>query len=210
MNILIVEDHPVMALGTKMLLEDNFEHLVVDIVGDGKNCIKHVKANLYDIIIQDIELPHTDSLRLLEVIKTLQPKTKVLIYTYKSDEVYALTYINQGASGYLNKSNSEERLILAVKSILHGQFVLNQNVMYNQLQHSGKKGLSKSFQDLTERELELVRHLIKGERLKDIGNTMNIAQSTVSTLKSRIFNKLNVNNIIELSEIYHDIEFNHK
>lgn len=210
MKVLIVEDHPVMALGTKMLLEDNFEHAVVDIVGDGKDCIKHLKANLYDIIIQDIELPHTDSLRLLEDIKTLQPKAKVLIYTHKSDEVYALTYINQGASGYVNKSNTDERLILAVKTILAGQLVLNQNVMYNQLKHSGNKGLSKSFQDLTERELELVTHLVKGERIKDIGNTMNIAQSTVSTLKRRIFNKLNVKNIIELSEVYHDIEFNHK
>lgn len=210
MNILIVEDHPVMALGTKVLIEENFEHAVVDIVGDGKDCIKHVKANLYDIIIQDIELPHTDSLRLLEDIKTLQPKAKVLIYTYKSDEVYALTYINQGASGYLNKSNTDERFILVVKTILAGQLVLNQNVMYNQLKHSGNKGISKSFQDLTERELELVTHLVKGKRLKDIGNTMNIAQSTVSTLKRRIFTKLNVKNIIELSEVYHDIEFNQK
>lgn len=208
MNILIIENHPITALGTKQVLEDNFDAVNVQIAPDGNVAVNIMNDNSYEVIVMDIVLPDTDSHALLHDIKRLQPQSNVLIYSNSQDEVYAMPYIKMGASGFLNKSKSEEDFILAIKMVSSGQLFLSQQVIKKSMNNQNNSlELESPFQKLSKRELELFNHIIKGKRMKVISSTMNIEQSTTATLKKRMMIKLGVNNMVELINLSNEFGF---
>lgn len=209
MNVLLIEDHPITAMGIKHVFHDNFESTEVHIASNGKESLVLLNSTAYTVVVMDIVLPDTDSHALLFNIKRLQPEAKILMYSNCQDEVYAMPYISMGANGFLNKSHPEEDFVLAVKMILANQIFLSQRVINKKIK---KKlftlDMGSPFRTLSKRELELFNHLMKGERMKDISSTMNIHQSTAATLKKRLMKKLGVDSMVDLVNVA--VEFGFK
>lgn len=202
MHILIVEDHPITALGVKMILLEAFEKPDIKIANNGKDALNFIKHNSFDVVILDIVLPNTDTQGLISNLKRISKKTEILILSNSEAKLYAMPYISMGASGYLNKSCLEEELVLAVKLVLAGQMYISKEALQMSMddKHGLQEGVKSISNLLSNKELEAFTHLVNGERIKDISRIMNVHQSTASTLKKRIFDKLGVDNLIELKK----------
>lgn len=202
MNVLIIEDHPITAMGVEQIFEDYFECSEVHIASNGKDAINKINTISFKVMIMDIVLPDTDTHALLFEALRVQPNSKILIYSNYQDEIYAMPYISMGASGYLNKTNSEENFVQAIKMILAGQLYLSQKVIQkNMNRKSNTANMGSPFQKLSKRELEFFNHLIKGYSVKDISAVMHIEPSTAATLKKRMMKKLCVTGIVELIKV---------
>lgn len=199
MTVLVVEDHPVFAFGIQNILENNFENVKFHHAVSGKEAVDKLNSNSFKIMILDVVLPGTDTHTLLYEALRIQPEIKTLMYSNNPERLYAMHYISLGANGYLNKSRSEKDLVMAINSVLAGQLFVSQEAVRANIDPKTKSiNLSNPFDKLSYRELEVFNHVVKGKRLKDICEIMNIEQSTVATLKRRLMAKLKVDNLIGL------------
>lgn len=198
LKVLIADDHPIIRTGIKYLLKDHFEDCVVFEAANGDQIIDQVKLDPPTLIMMDLNMPDTDPQRILQTILALRPEMKILIFSQNKEEIFGMMYLQMGAKGYLRKGGDQQEFVTAVKTVLAGNvyvnmdmnaFYLNQNEQLN------------PFAVLTKKELEVLRHLSKGEPIVNIRKIMNISSSTVGTHKAKIFEKLNVNNVFELKSL---------
>lgn len=199
MNVLLIEDHPITRIGLEQILEDRLSPSLITHATNGSEAVAQLKNTAYDLIFLDIVLPDTDTHSLVHEIKRLNEKAKIIMYSNYNDEVYAMPYISMGACGYLKKTATEDEILSAVEMVMKGQIYVSQKVLLNNMHHRKSNSVSGSpFEKLSKRELELFSHLITGIRLKEICDIMHIEQSTVATLKSRMYAKLGVDNMVAL------------
>lgn len=202
MNVLLIEDHPITAMGIEQVFEDHFDSVKVHIATNGKEALNKINAFSFKVIVMDVVLPDTDTHALLFEALRIQPESKILIHSNCQDEIYAMPYISMGASGYLNKTSSEIDFVQAVKLVMSGQLVLSQKVMQKNINRkTNAANLGSPFQKLSKRELEFFNHLIKGDSIKDISVVMHIEPSTAATLKKRMMKKLGVTGMVELIRV---------
>jgi len=199
MNILLIEDHPITAMGVTKTLETCYKNAQTQHVKNGKDALAIIHKCTFNLIICDILLPDTDTQNLVFEILRLQPNIKILMLSSYQDEIYAIPYLSMGASGYINKNKSEKEFIMAVEMVMAGQVAISQQIIHNNLNRNNSSyTLENPFNKLSKRELELLNHLLSGERMKDICRIMKIEQSTSSTLKKRIMTKLGVASMMDL------------
>lgn len=202
MNVLVIENQPITALGIESVCRDHFNPLEVFAVESSQQALCKINKFRFQVVIMDIALPQTDSHALLKEITRIQSDCKILIYSNNQDDVYAMSYISMGASGYLNKTNSKEDFVMAIKMILAGQLFLSERMIRKNLDcRTNTVNIESPFLKLSKREFEFFYHYIEGKRIKDIRCLMNIEQSTVATLKKRMMTKLGVDNVVDLINI---------
>lgn len=201
-SVLLVDDHSIVRSGVRLLIKDNFGgNIQVDEAKNGDIAFRKMMAADYDLVILDINMPHTDTLGLIENIRNIKPKLPILIFTMTSEYALAKRYLSSGVNGFLNKQSEDEEIIEAIKMIFLGKKYISKSLL---MAIGEDKLLNRSdnpFENLSNRELEIVNHLIRGETLTSISTTLNIHTSTVSTHKSRIFEKLKVNNLLDLKDL---------
>jgi DNA-binding NarL/FixJ family response regulator len=188
-NVLLVEDHAIVRMGVKMLIEDCLPPVNVVEAVSFTETLRQLQSRFFDLVILDIKIPGGEGFNMITKIKAIQSKVKILIFSSQDEELYALHYYKAGASGYLPKESSNEVLEKAISSVLNGGTYIS-NVVQRQLVSSTM--LERESKDSP---LEI---LLIGKWTKDIASDLNIKESTVSTYKARIFEKLNVTNILEL------------
>ncbi|MEN9909379.1 MAG: hypothetical protein RLZZ540_2528 [Bacteroidota bacterium] len=206
-TFLITDDHGIVRQGISMLINELFLNPKIYMSGNFKDTFKIVNETKIDLLILDINFPDGNSINIIKDIKNIQPEIKILIFTAYNEDVYALRYLNSGASGYLNKGSSEEEMKQALTSmILSGKYI-TQNVKDRILDSYISKSPINPIEQLSNRELEVARMLIKGHGNLEISDLLNIKKTTVSTFKNRIFEKLEIDNLaalIELFRLYND------
>lgn len=199
MNFLIVEDHFVSAIGVELILERHFNAATIQIAEDGKACLLALRKSEFDLVILDLLLPETDTGNLIHFILTEKRKTKILIQSSLSAEVYAQRYLQMGVTGFISKQSNEELLVLAVKTVLSGNTFVPDIILKSTFlpkPHQNPFGL------LSNREIELVTHLLDGKSMKAACKIMTIESNSGSTLKTRAFKKLGVDNLPDLIKIH--------
>lgn len=161
------------------------------------------KKNSFDVILLNLSVLSIQTESLIEKIKHYQENAKMLIVSNSDYKQYVVDYIRLGVSGFLDKNSSGQDLILAIKLIRSGQMYLSKEMLmsiYNNNLNSSENEEDNPFSKLSKRELDVFKLLIIGKRIKNISETLKIHQSTASTLKKRIIQKLNVDNIIHLNK----------
>lgn len=202
MNVLHIDDHPITVMGVKHLFEDHFEGVVFHHAKNGKEALIKLNSIDFTLMILDVVLPETDTHSLFFETRRIQPTLKALIYSNYPENIYAIPYIKMGATGYLNKSSSEAEFVRAIQTIIRGQLYISQDLLHNNIDHQNNSlNLGNRFDELSKRELEIFNHIIKGEKMKNICAIMHIEQSTSSTLKKRVMQKLGVDSMVELLNI---------
>jgi DNA-binding NarL/FixJ family response regulator len=199
-TVLLVEDHSIVRMGVKLLIEDFLPSVYVVEAGTFIETLKHLQTRFFDLVILDIKIPGSEGFNMVHKIKELQSRTKILVFSSQDEELYAFHYYKAGASGFLRKDASNEELEKAITSVLDGgnyisNMVQNQLVSSTMLERDRKQT---PLEILSNRELEIMDMLLIGRWTKDIAIDLNIKESTVSTYKARIFEKLGVTNILEL------------
>jgi len=198
---LIIDDHVVTRTGVKFLLFEKYSPAEIDEANNGEIAMQLLSVNKYDLVILDIQMPDTDSLGLMEYIRQNYPGTKVLVYSMSAEKIYAKRFMKSGAMGFLSKEAPLDLIIKAIDTVIGGKIYISETIAELLAEDSFGKKTSNPFGDLSRRELEIARLLLSGQTLTEISQTLNIQTSTVGTHKHRLFEKLAVNNLLELKEL---------
>jgi DNA-binding NarL/FixJ family response regulator len=152
----------------------------------------------------DINLPGGDKVGMVHSARLKQPGIPILVCSSYDEQLYALPFLKAGANGYISKTAINEDFTRAVDKVLSGQTYASAEVMQNAFrQLFNAKGQEESVTDkLSERELEVALLLVKGVPAKSISEQLNLSPSSVSIYKSKIFEKLGVENVIQLTTYF--------
>lgn len=189
-KILIVDDQFVARLGAAAVLKSHFEDIVIDFAANYNKAEAELKSKKYDLIILTI---HTKE-RVVKKLKQIQNDVLILIFS-SCDESLAVEYIREGATGYINKLDSERNFINAVKTVLEHKHYYSKNIALKLADQSSKTDIEEI---LSEKELQVFKLLLQGYRNMEMAKILNLHIATVNTYRIRIFKKLKVNNIVDL------------
>ncbi len=199
-KILFAEDHSIVIRGMKILFEREFQEYELDIVHNTTDLMNRLKNNKYELAIIDLHLEDGDTLHLISTILNLYDQLNVLIFSGNPEELYAQKLYNEGVKGYLNKQTDDQEIIFALKQLLEGKRYMSENFK-KFLLSKNSVNRDNPFERLTQRELEVLNLMARGKRPTEICQELNLQPSTVATYKIKLFNKLKVKNILELSQL---------
>jgi DNA-binding NarL/FixJ family response regulator len=201
-SFLIADDHSIVRQGVSLLLKELFFNVKIFHAGSFKETLRIIKEDKIDLLILDINFPDGNSLNIMSDAKMIQPEMKILIFSALDEDIYALRYLNAGASGYLNKGSNEDEMKQAFKSMIVSGKYITQNIKDRILDSYISKKPINPLEQLSNREVEVARLLIKGYGNLEIAEMLNVKKSTVSTFKNRIFEKLEIDNLADLIDFF--------
>ncbi|MGC4042071.1 MAG: response regulator transcription factor [Flavobacterium sp.] len=201
-TFLIADDHSVVRQGISLVLKELFSNATIHTAGSFKDTLRAVKQTKFDLLILDINFPDGNSINIIPEVKTIQPELKILIFTAYDESIYAMRYLNAGVSGYLNKGCTEDEIRQAIKSMVSTGKYVTQSIKDRILDSYISKTPINPLEKLSIREVEVARLLIKGYGNLEISELLQIKKTTVSTFKNRVFEKLEIDNLAALIELF--------
>ncbi|MCX7181897.1 MAG: response regulator transcription factor [Candidatus Methylopumilus sp.] len=199
-TILLVDDHAIVRMGFKMLIEAEEGIKVIGEAESGEIAIKLFQELKPDIIVMDITMPGIGGLEAIDRIMAKDKNTKILVLSAHEDSVHPKRALNAGAMGYLTKRSAAEELIKAIKSIHQGKRYLEPNIA-QQMAITQLSGESNPVEILSDREFDVFIALAKGKSTNEIADTLCLSPRTVGTHLYNIKQKLNANNSAEIALI---------
>ncbi|KKM11861.1 chemotaxis protein CheY [Clostridiales bacterium PH28_bin88] len=193
-QVLVVDDHPLIREGLRKILALEAGITVVAEAGDGVQAIEAARRYRPDVILMDINMPKMNGIDATRIIREDVPSAGIVALTIHDDEQYVLELIRAGISGYVLKDIDAHELIQAIRRVANGESVIHPAItkkVFGELRRSAYSE-PKTWEDLTERELEVLAHIAHGEANKVIANRLCISEKTVKNHISSIFRKLGV------------------
>ena len=182
-KVLVADDHTLVRKGLKQILLDAEDIQHVDEAKDGKETLNKVNEEDYDLVLLDISLPGRSGIDVLKQLKCTKPKLPVLILSMHPEEQYAVRSLRAGAAGYLTKESAPDELIDAIKKVAAG----------------GKYITASLAEILSDREYQVMCLIASGKTVKEIAEALNLSVKTISTHRSRILNKMRMDNNAQLT-----------
>lgn len=201
-SFLLIDDHEIIRSGVKNILIELFSPCDVFEAKDETTALEQLKLRTYDLIIMDIQMPDTDTGGLMNFINIKFPEAKVLIFSMTAENIYAKRYLKAGAMGFVTKSSGLTELKKAIEMVLSNQIYVTNNLFKQLVVDLGSNKTGDPFEKLSGREIEIVNLLTSGKSITEISEILSLAISTVGTYKARLFEKLKINNLVELVEMW--------
>lgn len=199
-NVLLVDDHAVVRMGFKMLLESASDIKVVGEAESGEQGVKLYMEHHPDVVVMDITMPGIGGLEAIERIMAKEGSARILVLSAHEDSVHPKRVLNAGAMGYLTKRSAAEELIKAIRTVAGGKRYLEASVA-QQMAIQQLSGEQNPVDVLSDREFEVFMALAKGKTTNDIAETLCLSPRTVGTHLYNIKQKLNANNSAEIALI---------
>ncbi|MFD0617480.1 MULTISPECIES: response regulator transcription factor [Paenibacillus] len=194
-EILLVDDHPSVGEGTKIMIEKEPD-MNVTVVFSGLEALQLIRENKYDIMLFDLNMPGISGLELTRRVMSINSGFTVLIYSGYDISAHYNILIESGVAGFISKTSSREQLIAAIRCALRGEAVIPISLL-KQLRRNDIRsgtGLSQKVEDVSinEKEQEILQEVANGLSNKEIAGLLIMSQRTVEYNLTRIFEKLNV------------------
>ncbi len=191
-KVLIADDHDLMRQGLGKVLGLESRIQVIGEVGDGQGAINLARRCHPDLILMDINMPGTNGIEAVKVIKRELPEIKIIALTIHSDEEYVFELFKSGINGYLLKDVDADGLIKAIIGAVQGIPVIHPAI--TGMVVGEFRRLSQVAEDdlLTSRELEILRLIAQGTSNRDIASKLYISEKTVKNHVTNLFRKINV------------------
>jgi two-component system, NarL family, invasion response regulator UvrY len=204
MKILIIEDHFLVRMSMRMVLEDLHADSTVDEAEDFEHAISYLQNNQYNLVLLDIDIPGGVGIGMIARIRQRQNDVPILVCSAADEQLNALDYVSAGADGFVSKSAEKAETVRAIQTVVKKNRYVSQavqerllnSVIYQKQARKRPTGIK----SLSAREMEIMHLLIAGKWVKEIATYLNIQSNTVSTYKARIFEKLGVDNLLQLAE----------
>lgn len=201
MKILISDDHNVVRRGLKMIIVDAYPKVLIEEAVDGASLLKKLNLQKWDIIICDISMPGRSGLEIMQLIKEQAPKIPVLILSMHPAEHYAIRALKAGAYGYITKESASDELILAIKTITNGRKYITQEIA-NLLVEAKEDVFAENqlHKQLSNREFDVMKMIAEGNKISDIAIKLSLSVNTISTYRTRILQKMSIDNNADLTK----------
>lgn len=199
-RIVLVDDHEVVRLGIKSLLERHPHFEVVGEAGNSKEALEQVDRLLPDVVLMDIRLPGASGIEATEEIKNKYPEIKVIMLTSYAEDDMLFSAIRAGASGYVLKQIGADDLIKAVEAVGRGEALLDPAVtqrVFQEVRRAVKEEEASAFVNLSSQERHVLLLVSEGRTNREIAKTLFLGEGTVRNYVSSILSKLGVSNRAE-------------
>lgn len=201
-RVLLVEDHTLVRKGIRSILKSENDIEVIGEAEDGRKALEIVEQLNPDIVLMDISMSSLNGLQATQRIKKKLPKCKVIILTVHEVEEYIFPVLKAGASGYILKKSAPNELIMAIRAIYKGESFLSpsisKKVIKSYIQKGKVKESSSQFENLTEREREVLQLIAEGETNREIAEKLFISQKTVESHRYHLMEKLDMHTTADL------------
>jgi len=192
-EILIADDHSMIRKGLKLYMQLNLGYSDINEVSNCNELMKELVRKKYTHVVLDIILSDGSTLEVIPNIRRVYPDLQILIFSMQPAEIYGEALKQYGINFYLSKTAGEEEIISVLQKFLKNELPV--------FRPAGQQHIDNPFSSLAPRELEILHYVLKGIGTKDIAETLNLKMNTVSTIKTRIYEKTNATNIKELIEL---------
>lgn len=199
-NVMLVDDHAVVRMGFKMLLEADSDIKVIAEAENGEQAIQRFVEHKPHVVVMDITMPGIGGMEAIERILAKDNSAKILVLSAHEDSVHPKRVLNAGAMGYLTKRSAAEELIKAIRTLAGGKKYIEAGIA-QQMAIQQLSGDQNPVDVLSPREFEVFMSLAKGKTTKEIADTLFLSERTVGTHLYNIKQKLNAKNSAELALI---------
>jgi DNA-binding NarL/FixJ family response regulator len=201
-KVILVEDQKIVRMGLISLLKDINQVSVVGDVENAADLFQLLKTELPDIVLTDIQLPGMSGLEITKVLKKDFPLVKVLILSGSYDDTVLFHAIKSGICGFLHKNVGKKELVLAIETVRNGKEYfssqIKEKIMKNYLKSAREGEMEIENDELSIRELEVLKNLAIGYTISETADTLCLSYSTVVSHKTKIMQKLQIKSNIDL------------
>jgi DNA-binding NarL/FixJ family response regulator len=202
LRILLADDHGVVRKGLRFLLETEPDLEVVGEAADGRQAVDLTGELHPDVVVMDIAMPRLNGIDATGQIVRQHPEVGVIMLSMYSDEEYLVRTLTAGAKGYLLKDSAETDLVRAVHSVSDGKPFFSpaiaKTLLEDYVRRLQQRGLSDSYDLLSDREKEVLQLLAEGKTNKEVATLLNLSTHTVETHRTHIMQKLSLHNTAEI------------
>lgn len=197
-RVLLADDHAIIRDGIRQILEDTEDFLVAGEAANGIEVMQHIRAGGWGLLVLDISMPGRNGIDLIRHVRDESPGLPILILSMHHEEQYAVRALHAGASGYVTKESDSELLLTAMRRVASGGVFVSDKVA--EIMARGLHPISEAFPHtlLSDREFQVFEMLAQGQGLTEIAAEFSLSVKTISTHKSRILQKMNLNNMADL------------
>lgn len=197
-RFLLADDHAVMRKGLNLILSSAYPGAIFGEAGDCRQALEVATRQTWDLVVLDIAMPGRGGLDVLKELRTLCPKTPVLVLSMHAERPFAVRAFRAGAAGYLTKASAGAELLRAVERLLAGGRYVSAVLAEQLASDLGHAGGEAQHERLSDREFEILRLIASGKTVKEMAAELNLSGNTISTYRTRILEKMQMNTNAEL------------
>jgi DNA-binding NarL/FixJ family response regulator len=200
-RVLLADDHAVVREGLKFLLNQQPDITVIAEAADGEEAFQQTKKLLPDVVVMDVSMPQCSGIEATERLKQSCPKVRVLALTAHETLDYLRRLLKAGASGYVTKRSAPMELTRAVRAVAAGETYLDATMagaLANDMAGRMSSGGAGATEDISPREVEVLRDIARGYSNKEIAARLQISVKTVETYKARLMKKLKLHSRVDI------------
>jgi len=197
-RVLIADDHGIVRSGLTMLINRQSDMEVEAEAEDGIEAVERALANRPDVAVLDVSMPRLTGLHAARQIRAQTAEVQVLMLSMHDEDAYFFDALEAGASGYVSKRGADGDLIKAIRTVADGRTFLNSRTQRTLMQQWLEDGRTKPAEDLTPRELEIVKLIAESFTNRGIAEALHLSEKTVESHRANVLSKLGMRDRVEL------------
>lgn len=200
-TVMLVDDHALVRAGLRRILDAADDVEVIAEARSGEEAVSFARDCLPDVVLMDINMPGMGGLEATRRLTQQHPRLRVLAVSMHSREPYPSQILGAGAIGYLSKDCPADEVLTAVRQVALGRRYITAEVAGNLAASLMQSGIESPFTGLSQREMQVLTMVLNGHNVREISEQLHLSPKTVSTYRHRLFEKLGVDNDVELTRL---------
>lgn len=201
-SLLLVDDHELVRAGIRRILEDIKGLVIAGEAACGEDAVKWCRQHTVNVVLMDMNMPGIGGLEATRKIVRYNPDIRIIMLTIHTENPLPARVMQAGASGYLSKGAAPQEVVSAIRAVHAGQrYIASDIAQQMALSQIEPQKAESPFSCLSERELQIMLMITRGQKVTDISEQLNLSPKTVNSYRYRMFSKLNISGDVELTHL---------